>query len=126
MFPHKSMKSMREIGIALLFASGLLAFLLFIPVAPRAPYKEPSAPITIATSTAPGAFAQVPLEAKAAIVYDLVTKEVLYAKNADAQLPLASLTKLLTMYPTVPVIKMAELGDNGGLWGSLALLKQKN
>ncbi|MDO8514344.1 MAG: ROK family protein [bacterium] len=35
-----------------------------------------------------------------------------------------SLNKLLTIYPKPPVIKMAELGDNGGLWGGLALLKQ--
>ena len=26
----------------------------------------------------------------------------------------------------VPEIKMAELGDNGGLWGGIALLKQTN
>lgn len=38
------------------------------------------------------------LEGKAAIVYDLSTHEVLYQKNAKAQLPLASLTKLLTTY----------------------------
>lgn len=35
-----------------------------------------------------------------------------------------SLNKLLVKYPKPPVIKMAELGDNGGLWGGLALLKQ--
>lgn len=98
---------MRETGIALLFASGLLAFFLFIPLTPK---QTVSAPITMATSTAPDAFAQIPIEAKAAVVYDLVTKEVLYAKNADAQLPLASLTKLLTVYaalstlaPTTPI-----------------------
>lgn len=33
-----------------------------------------------------------------------------------------SLTKRLTMYPEVPVIKMAELGDVGGLHGGRALL----
>lgn len=38
------------------------------------------------------------IEGQAAVVYDLVTKEVLYQKNAKAQLPLASLTKLLTAY----------------------------
>ena len=57
-----------------------------------------SATVTVATSTAPNAFAHVPLEAKAVIVYDLATGETLYAKDADAQLPLASLTKLLTVY----------------------------
>lgn len=35
-----------------------------------------------------------------------------------------SLHKLLAAYPKQPVIKMAELGDNGGLWGGIALLKQ--
>ena len=32
--------------------------------------------------------------------------------------------RLLSTQPQRPVIKMAELGDNGGLWGGLALLKQ--
>lgn len=36
------------------------------------------------------------LTAKAAIVYDPTTKKVLFAKNADMQLPLASLTKLMS------------------------------
>lgn len=48
--------------------------------------------------SAPDAFANIPLDANAAIVYDLATKRTLYEKNADAQLPLASLTKLLTVY----------------------------
>ncbi|MHB8660657.1 MAG: D-alanyl-D-alanine carboxypeptidase family protein [Minisyncoccota bacterium] len=86
---------MREMGTALLIASGVLTIFIFIPLAPE---KTPAAPITVATSTAPDAFAQVPIEAKAAIVYDLATKQVLYEKNAGAQLPLASLTKLLTVY----------------------------
>lgn len=94
-------RSMREAGIALLFASGLLALFLFIPLA----QKEPAtAPITVATSTVPSAFAHIPIEAKAAIVYDLVTGETFYAKNADAQLPLASLTKLLTVYAALSTL----------------------
>jgi D-alanyl-D-alanine carboxypeptidase len=36
------------------------------------------------------------LTARAAIVYDPVTKEILFAKNADARVPLASLTKLMS------------------------------
>ena len=88
-------RSMREAGIALLIASGLLAVFLFIPVGAR---PAPANPMAVATSTAPDAFAAVPLEAKAAVVYDLAAGRVLYAKNADAQLPLASLTKLLTVY----------------------------
>lgn len=93
---------MHETGIALLFASGLLSLFLFIPLTPDA--TTVSAPITIATSTTPNVFAQIPLEAKAAIVYDLALGETLYAKNADAQLPLASLTKLLTVYTALTKI----------------------
>lgn len=44
------------------------------------------------------AFENVAIEGKAAIVYDLATGEVLYEKNSRSQLPLASLTKLLTVY----------------------------
>ncbi len=43
-------------------------------------------------------FKDIRIEGQAAIVYDLTTNEVLYAKNIDAQLPLASLTKLITVY----------------------------
>lgn len=94
---------MRETGIALIFASSILALLLFVPLTK----ETSSAPITIATSTASVVFIRVPLEAKAAIVYDLALGETLYEKNADAQLPLASLTKLLTVYAA-----LAELSPN--------------
>lgn len=83
---------MRETGIALIITSALLAVFLLIPLGRNEP--APAVPAL----TAPDAFARVPLEANAAIVYDLATKKTLYEKNADAQLPLASLTKLLTVY----------------------------
>ena len=86
---------MREAGMALMFASGLLAFFLFLSPTPK---YAPTDPIAIASPTAPDAFADISLQANAAIVYDLATREILYEKNADAQLPLASLTKLLTVY----------------------------
>ncbi len=87
-------RSSREMGLSLILASLLLGIFLFVPLAPK---NTPSA-ISVATSTIPDAFANVPIEAEAAIVYDLSTGQTLYAKNADAQLPLASLTKLLTVY----------------------------
>ena len=98
-------RASREAGMTLLLASGVLALFLFLPQTHRT-----STSAAVASTPIPDAFAQVPLGAKAAIVYDLATGEVLYAKNADAQLPLASLTKLLTVYaaftelsPTTPV-----------------------
>ncbi|MDP1707419.1 MAG: hypothetical protein Q8L30_02600 [bacterium] len=96
-------RSMREAGITILVASGILAFFLFIPISPE--QNDPDL-ITITPTTAPNAFANVSLDANAAIVYDLVTGETLYAKNADAQLPLASLTKLLTVYAALTVLSL--------------------
>lgn len=86
---------MRQAGIALLMTSGLLALFLFLPITPQQALSE-AAPVEEAPT--PDAFASVDIEAKAAIVYDLVTGGTLYERNADAQLPLASLTKLLTVY----------------------------
>jgi len=94
-------RSTRETGVTLLLASGILAIFIFIPAVSSQPA---SAPIEIETSVAPDAFADIPLAAKAAIVYDFYTGETLYAKNADAQLPLASLTKLLTVYSALSVL----------------------
>ena len=103
----------REVGIALTVASCFLGLFLFIPTGQKS--KTVTAPV-VATSTAPDAFAHVPLEAKAVIVYDLATGETLYSENADAQLPLASLTKLLTVYaalrelsPNTPITIPAEV-----------------
>lgn len=83
---------MRETGIALIIASALLVVFLLVPIGRNE--SAPAAP----TASEPDAFARAPIEAKAAIVYDLATDETLYEKNADAQLPLASLTKLLAVY----------------------------
>lgn len=94
-------RSMREAGIALVVASSILAVLLLIPVTPE---QTAPAQVIVTTSVAQDAFANVPIEAKAAIVYDLATGETLYAKNADAQLPLASLTKLLTVYASLSTL----------------------
>jgi D-alanyl-D-alanine carboxypeptidase (penicillin-binding protein 5/6) len=47
------------------------------------------------TSTKP-VFGDVMIEAKSAYVYDALTGEVLFEKHSDLQLPLASLTKVMT------------------------------
>ena len=64
------------------------------------------------------------ISAKAAVIYDPATHEVLYQKNANSQLPLASLTKLMTAQvvlasrdPNTPVrITAADLKPEGD-WG---------
>lgn len=89
----KDNRMMREASTALLLAGAVLGLFVLLPK----PAPEQKAPVAVATTT-PQAFTEVPIQAKAAIVYDLTTHTALYEKNARAQLPLASLTKLITMY----------------------------
>jgi len=69
-------------------------------------------------------FANIIIEAKSAIVFDIKTGKVLYEKNADEVRPLASLTKVMTavtaldLLPNYTVITidkqfLKEEGDNG-------------
>lgn len=95
-------RSMRESGIALLLASGVLALFFFIPFVLNK--EKESTLVAEAALDAPDAFARLQIDAKAAIVYDIATGETIYEKNADAQLPLASLTKLLTVYTALTVL----------------------
>lgn len=51
---------------------------------------------SVPTETASRPFPNVVLEAKAAYVYDVRNQTVLFAKNEDTRLPLASLTKIMS------------------------------
>lgn len=79
-------------GSVILGALALVSPLVMTKPAPVATLPEEVALPVVDT------YEGISLEGRAAIVYDLTTKEVLFAKNAKAQLPLASLTKLLTTY----------------------------
>jgi len=81
-------------GTAVLALTVLIAPLFAQKDAPQAIVQAP----TIQPLAASTAFENVTVDGKAAIVYDLVTGEVLFEKNSRSQLPLASLTKLLTVY----------------------------
>lgn len=74
--------------------------------------------------TFPNPYENLPLTAEAAIVVDLSNGHTLYSKNPDKQLPLASLTKLLTLYAASSILSLnspvvvnsdalAEEGDTG-------------
>jgi len=117
---NRKQREYLQFGAALIASVSLLV-LLFVVV----PRPEPTAPLAETPQhKKPDTYANVLLEAQAAVVYDLTTGEVLYEKNADAQLPLASLTKLLTVYaastalPTGGVISITDgalspEGDSG-------------
>jgi D-alanyl-D-alanine carboxypeptidase len=104
-------RGFKEAGAALVISSAILFVFLFIPLS-----KEHAKSVaSTATTTPETPFITAPIEAEAAIVYDLVTGKVLFEKNASAQLPLASLTKLLTVYaalatlpPDTPIAVSAE------------------
>lgn len=86
----------RQMGIAILVGTAILALAVVL-----APKPEPEATAVAIEEPAPvtrSAYTDVALIGKAAVVYDLATGEVLFERNAKAQLPLASLTKLLTVY----------------------------
>jgi D-alanyl-D-alanine carboxypeptidase len=72
----------------------------------------------------PNAFAEVNLEAKGAVVWDVINSRELFSKNSDLPLPLASLTKIMTAvtiaskFPDPSNIKIAKEylapeGDSG-------------
>lgn len=90
---RRKSRELYQVALAIFVCSALLAggYLLW-PKSATTVAEVPEAP------PGPSAFDGIAVSAKAAIVYDLTTGEVLYAKNAEAQLPLASLTKLLTLY----------------------------
>lgn len=90
-------KAHKETLAALALVAAVFGVFLFLPFS-FGTKPAAGANIALATTTPPTTFLQVPLTARAAVVYDLTTGKELYAQNADAQLPLASLTKLLTVY----------------------------
>ncbi|MFH0803994.1 MAG: hypothetical protein V1896_00100 [Candidatus Zambryskibacteria bacterium] len=53
-----------------------------------------------AAAKIPSAFAEMSLEAKGAVVWDVVSKKELFSKNPNLPLPLASLTKVMTAVAT--------------------------
>lgn len=88
--------------------------------------KAMATPAAFEAATDPAA--AISVEAKAAYLYDLTSGRVLYAKNEDAILPLASLTKIMMAITalqgmdagegiTIPAASIALEGDNGLLAG---------
>jgi D-alanyl-D-alanine carboxypeptidase (penicillin-binding protein 5/6) len=111
-----------QLGVALLFCVLFLGGIVFFFPKQSEPEEGPVA----VTPAAPAvdSYAGTRIDGKAAIVVDLTTGLSLYEYNADAQLPLASLTKLLTTYAgasalspssqvTITADALAQDGDSG-------------
>jgi D-alanyl-D-alanine carboxypeptidase len=80
------------------------------------------------------AFDNVNLEAKAVYIYDVINNKIIFKKNETAQLPLASLTKLMTALTASDLLPenskitikkefLSEEGDNGLLANESWILK---
>lgn len=67
-----------------------------------------SAPVTAQAATSSNS-TTVNLKAKAGIAVDAKTGQILYDKNADQALPVASMTKLLSIYMVLDAIKSGKL-----------------
>jgi D-alanyl-D-alanine carboxypeptidase (penicillin-binding protein 5/6) len=67
-------------------------------VASTTPTATTALPAAVGEVTPTDPFSGLHLSGQAAIVVDLSNGRTLYSQNADSQLPLASLTKLLTIY----------------------------
>ncbi len=90
---QKISKQLFIFNIVLVFAVILMTFLLFQNSQEKKQQKVVEAKV-VKKSLA--VFDNVNVKAKAVVVYDLADNRVLYAKNAGVQLPLASITKLMT------------------------------
>ncbi len=90
---HMNALSMNVLAVFGLISFGLMAGPIFTyhPTAQIA--LEKAAPVAQHRT-----FAHIPLRAKSAVVYDLSTNTILYGQRENAVLPLASLTKLFTVY----------------------------
>ncbi len=89
---------------------------------------------TVRKQSAP-VYDDITLEAKAAYMYDVLAEKELYRKNVDTQLPLASITKLMTALVAVEFFSenskitikpefLAEEGDSGLVSGDTWSLKK--
>lgn len=81
----------KNLFIVFMFMLPMIVFFLNYPMINK-PIKDSYVPMTKITEP----FSDVNIQAKSAYVFDVENKKMLYAKNEKDQLPLASLTKVMT------------------------------
>lgn len=69
---------------------------------------------------------QLNLDVKSAIAIDSKTGQILYAKNANKTLPIASMTKLVTVYLTLEAIKKKQISWDTKVKPTPAIVKVAN
>lgn len=91
--PQPGSESARVAAIVSLLLIGAGAFLFTYAFMQK---SAPDAQVAAAAEALPDPFKDISIQAKGAIVVDVLTGKTLYEKNPDAQLPLASITKVAT------------------------------
>jgi D-alanyl-D-alanine carboxypeptidase len=106
MHPAENNPLLRVAGIALgvLSLAGVGFFSAYAVAGMLYVQPQQATAAAAAAVNEPNAFASTTLIAKSAYVVDLKTGQVLYQQNADAQLPLASLTKIPLMLVVTSVL----------------------
>lgn len=85
-----------QLVILLVILGGLFGGYMLQKTDSRTIIEATPSPVTTNQVVTPAKIEDVPLVAKAAYVWDVRGQRVLYSKNADEVLPLASVTKLMT------------------------------
>jgi len=86
-----------------LFSAVALIILVNLGPAVVAPTLPDELPLSVA-AVRPNPFDEINLEAKAAIVFDALENKIIYSLNSEEQLPLASLTKIMTAVITREIL----------------------
>lgn len=101
--PVFSQLAVLAVIMLLIFGTGYIPKILARLTPPaETPVEQPTPQYTVATSTPEivDPFSSIALAAEAVFVWDPTTQRVLYESNPDQQLPLASVTKLMTALVT--------------------------
>jgi len=120
-----SKKNQEEKEIAMMFATffGIVCVSVFSVCLFAFNVKPEKTQVSgpIAKKIVPDPFSQITINAKSAYVLDTVTGKVLFSKNEEVQLPLASVTKVMTALvasavpeDTIVTIKSSDLSEGRG------------
>jgi D-alanyl-D-alanine carboxypeptidase (penicillin-binding protein 5/6) len=118
----------RTIAYFELFCLALAIALFFWWISPKEPAPVQTTPTVLVSVKGKPVFHAPPFEAKAVYIYDAAADKVIFENNSSLQLPLASLTKLMTavtakgLLPDYVLVRISrenllEEGDTGLLIG---------
>ncbi len=107
-FPVTAQLAVLTVILGFIFVPQLLSSVTTTPATTLIPPLTSEQPTNAATITLPQKINDVAIIADSAYVWDVTNQRVLYAKNPNTVLPLASLTKLMT---TLVTTELMDLGD---------------